>query len=120
MLAFNTKLSWRGNDRTGRIDDTAVAGNKGALRMFADTTYSCVQGIRKEPVVGVEKNEKLTAAVLQPRVAGARETGIFLINIAHPGMAPHNFLRVVGGAIVNDDDLDIWISLPQYALNRLI
>jgi hypothetical protein len=38
--------------------------------------------MRKEPIVGIEKNGKLTATMPQPRVASARETGIFLINIA--------------------------------------
>jgi len=51
--------------------------------------------MRKEPVVGIEKNEELTAAMPQPRVASARETGIFLINIAHRGMAPNNFGGIV-------------------------
>src|SRR5712692_3945247 len=91
MLTFNAKLSRRRKDHTGCVDDAAVARNKGALRMFADTANSCFQCVRKEPVVGIEKNEELTAAVPQPRVAGARKTGIFLINIAHRGMAPNNF-----------------------------
>ena len=95
MLAFNAKLSWRRKDRTGCIDDTAVSGHKGALRMFAYTFDSCVQCVRKEPIVGIEKNEELTATMPQPCVASARETAIFLINIAHRGMVPNNFADIV-------------------------
>jgi hypothetical protein len=120
MLALNAKLSRRGKDRTGCIDDTAVAGNKGALWMFAYTANTGLDSVRQQPIIGIEENKELTATMPQPRIASGGKAGIFLVDIAYRRIGPNDFGCVVSGAIIHYDNLEVRITLCQNALDRLL
>src|SRR5713226_459647 len=113
MLALNATLSWRRKDCTPCIDHAAVGGNKGALRMFAHAANAGLESVGQQAVVGIEKNEELTAALTQPSVACTGKTGIFLINISHRRIARDDIRGAVGRAIVHDDDFEVRITLRQ-------
>ena len=63
--------------------------------MFAHAANAGLESVGQQAVVGIEKNEELTAALTQPSVACTGKAGIFLINISHQRIAPNNFGGVV-------------------------
>ena len=45
--------------------------------------------------------------MLKPGVPRSRTAGIFLINIARHGIAPGDFRRIIGRAVIDHDDFEI-------------
>src|ERR671917_508242 len=54
-----------------------------------------------------------------PRVACPGEPLVLLADQAHPWVAGGNLRGVVGGAVVDHDDLEVGVALIQYALYGL-
>ena len=96
MLVLNAKLSRRRKDRTSCIDEAAVARNKSALWMVAYVANAGLESVGQQPIIGIEENEELTAAVPQPSVASGGKAGIFLVSIAHREIVPNDFGGIVG------------------------
>ena len=79
-----------------------------------------LQRPRQQPVVGVEEDEQLAVALADAGVAGGREAEVLLADAADAGEALGDSARVVGRAVVDDDDLDLGVGLREDALDRLV
>src|SRR6266480_8111932 len=86
--------------------------------MLAQAVNSNFQGFRQQPIVCVKKNQVFTSAFFECFISSRRNTRIFLANVPYARKAGSHFRGVVGGTIVDNEDLAMRISLSQGALNR--
>ncbi len=76
--------------------------------------------LRPQEVVGVEDEEDLAAAALEPRVQRRGLPPLPLQHHLHPVLvAAQHLAGVVGGAVVDDHDRDRGVRLRAGALDRL-
>jgi hypothetical protein len=97
-----------------------VAGSEGARGMLAQAVNSNFQGFRQQPIVCVKKNQVFTSAFFECFVSSRRNTRIFLANVPYAPKAGSYFRGVVGGTIVDNENLAMRIRLSQSALNRFM
>ena len=80
-------------------------------------------GVRRDDVVGVGEGQQLAARVPDPLVAGGPQPVVVGVHDADPGVAAgvlvRDRARAVGGAVVDDHDLEVPVALRQDAVERL-
>src|SRR3712207_6179368 len=96
-----------------------MAMDEGALRISLEALQPRLKRPGQQPVIGIQEHHVLALAVANPRVARPGEPLIFLPDQAHLWVAASNLRGVVGGAVVDHDDLEVGVALIQYALYRL-
>jgi hypothetical protein len=76
--------------------------------------------VGKQIIIGVEKDNDLSPARCEPRVE-CRGLAAILLEYQDDSapVAGGNFPRVVGGAVIHQNDLDMRIRLSQGAVYRL-
>jgi hypothetical protein len=76
--------------------------------------------LRVPNVVGVKKSNPFSAAAHDAKISGRSSTAVFLTVIADTvGELTDDFLRLISGAVIYDDDFKIPKSLTEYAPNRV-
>ncbi len=73
--------------------------------------------VRVPEVVAVEEGQHFAVCLAGPVVAGSRLAGVGLAQDAYPvAIAFQHLWRGVCGAVVDDDDFQVWVGLRQYAV----
>jgi len=79
-----------------------------------------LQLVRQEHIIRIEKGNDLAGRGEDTCVSGCRQPPIRLVlDKLHSWIieTPHHIRRLIWRSIVNDDDLEMWIALPQHALH---
>ena len=72
----------------------------------------------QQPIIGIKEDDIGRDTCAQSRIAGSRKPLIVLPDVSNRPIPMGDFGRLVGRAIVDDDDVKAPVGLPQDALNR--
>jgi hypothetical protein len=97
-----------------------MTGDKGALSIGLQVSYTALEGHRQQAVISVKKDQILTRAVAQARIPSRREALIVLPDIMDRLIIGSNVGCAISLAIIDHNNFKSLITLRQNALNRLI
>ncbi len=93
------------------IDVSAHSRHERNLWSLQKGIHAGLNGLRKEAIVGIEKDEKIAARFLQAEVSSRGHTAVGLAQATNTRLASGDGVGVVAGTIVDYDNLDVRISL---------
>ena len=80
-----------------------------------------VQKIRGDPVVGIQKDDPVSCAGVDPSVPCGRHSLVFLIDqpdaAVLPGILSAYVRAVIGGSVIDQQDLELLVCRSQYRIN---
>ena len=111
-----------GNERAQqfalRIAHLLIGQQKVEVGLIADPVGVQRQSIGREFIIGVDKRQPVAGGQFHAPVARRRHAGVGLVHIHDPAfVAARHIGRIVGGTIVDDDDLVRRMGLSQDRLN---
>jgi hypothetical protein len=101
------------------VDETHVPGHKRPFLVGGKGFHSGSDGIRKQPVVGIEEDQVFPSALTEPSTTRSRGPLVSLFDKARRRVLPDDRDCVVRRPVVDDDDLDRGKRLPQCAVDRV-
>src|SRR5512132_2062468 len=93
--------------------------NKGTLVMFQQVVHSDCEGLRQEPIIAIEKDQKATRAGPHSIIASGGNTLVFLADSYDFRIAGSNLRCVIIRSVIYDNYLEVWIVLLKRTFNRL-
>jgi hypothetical protein len=64
--------------------------------MLMHAANARLERVGQQPIIGIKKNEELTATLLQSSVSSVRTAGIFLVHVPNWRIALNDFRGVIG------------------------
>ena len=99
-------------------EKTVITADPTNIRVLPKCVQTRVKMMRQEMIVGIEEDKKIPATLSNAVIARRCLTLVPLLHIPHAGIASDHPGRIVGRAVVDDDDFITRIGLGQHAVDR--
>jgi hypothetical protein len=90
------------------------------FRISVDILLGCFQFLGPEAVIGVEETDIVAARLLDPGIARSCRTFPFLVKVADALVlvASYELSGIIGRAVIDNDQLKVFVGLIQYRPQR--
>src|SRR5687768_8322906 len=93
------------------VNQPDMAVREGAVGMGRERGQTISNGVRKQPIIGIEKDDVVPGAHRETCVPGSSNAAVVLSYTARLSAPCCNHCRVVSRPVINDEDFRSWLRL---------